>query len=282
METHASLPNYTFLTSYERNFKYALYDNWLQNNWQICLPTIVVYVISIFTIQKMMSDRKPFDLRNALCLWSLGLSVFSLLGAIRFIPELIHVWSNYGLHHAICTENVKDGVIGFWLAAFVFSKFLELGDTLFIVLRKQKLIFLHWYHHSTVLFSVCHNTLTPLSTARWFMTANYAIHFLMYGYYALRARGVRVPKVAAMVITTLQLIQMVIGVGVTWYAWNEQNAGRSCSVDRKTLVISFICYGSYFVLFANFFANAYLFGAKKSNIDKNSNAINNNTLKKKL
>ena len=42
-------------------------------------------------------------------------------------------------------------VSGFWATMFVLSKVPELGDTIFIVLRKQPLIFLHWYHHATVL-----------------------------------------------------------------------------------------------------------------------------------
>jgi hypothetical protein len=37
------------------------------------------------------------------------------------------------------------------ITIFCISKVPELIDTLFIVLRKQKLIFLHWFHHATVL-----------------------------------------------------------------------------------------------------------------------------------
>ena len=37
------------------------------------------------------------------------------------------------------------------LRLFIFSKVPELVDTVFIVLGKRKLIFLHWYHHATVL-----------------------------------------------------------------------------------------------------------------------------------
>ena len=38
----------------------------------------------------------------------------------------------------------KDRVAGYWTFMFVMSKVPELGDTIFIVLRKQPLIFLHW------------------------------------------------------------------------------------------------------------------------------------------
>jgi hypothetical protein len=36
-----------------------------------------------------------------------------------------------------------------WL--FIISKVPETIDTLFIVLRRQQLIFLHWFHHASVL-----------------------------------------------------------------------------------------------------------------------------------
>ena len=35
----------------------------------------------------------------------------------------------------------------YWYTVFVLSKAVELLDTAFIVLRKQRLITLHWVHH---------------------------------------------------------------------------------------------------------------------------------------
>ena len=63
----------------------------------------------------------------------------------------------------------------------------ELVDTVFIVLRKQKLIFLHWYHHVTVLWFSWYSYVGFTSTCRWFMVMNYCVHSIMYSYYALRA-----------------------------------------------------------------------------------------------
>ena len=63
----------------------------------------------------------------------------------------------------------------------------ELGDTIFIVLRKQKLIFLHWYHHITVLIYCWYSFSQYTAPARWFVVMNFVVHSIMYTYYAFRA-----------------------------------------------------------------------------------------------
>jgi elongation of very long chain fatty acids protein 6 len=65
------------------------------------------------------------------------------------------------------------------------------------------------------------------STCRWFMNMNYFVHALMYTYFALRALRVRVPKAIAMAITSLQLVQMVVGCTIISLAFQFKQNGES-------------------------------------------------------
>jgi hypothetical protein len=115
-----------------------------------------------------MKNKPRFELRLWLAAWKTLLALFSIFGAIRVLPELIYVIYTHGIKYSICNNSNAFGVVGFWYEkkqkfkfylnsyfsrtwAFCFSKLPELIDTVFIVLRKQPLIFLHWYHHASVL-----------------------------------------------------------------------------------------------------------------------------------
>lgn len=249
--------NYTPWFSYEENFDYFKYYEYHGHYWTIVFPIIGVYLGSIFWIQSLMRDRSPFALRSGLFYWNVALAVFSIGGAARSIPELYYTLKDLGLNHAICIQPHLHGVYGFWVVAFIISKFFELGDTFFIVLRKQKLIFLHWYHHVTVIFCVFFTVTRELSTLRWYVTQNYAIHSIMYTYYALRAVGVKIPKAISISITSLQIMQMFVALFITSYALFEKISNRPCFVDNANIALGLVCYGSYAVLFGNFFIQTY-------------------------
>ena len=71
------------------------------------------------------------------------------------------------------------GACGLWTMLFIYSKVPELFDTVFVVLRKKPLIFLHWYHHVSVLL-FCWNSYSSRSSAGlFFVVMNYGVHAIM-------------------------------------------------------------------------------------------------------
>lgn len=272
LEEHPFSPNYTFMFQFEKKFQHLYTKEWMLNYWHTSFYAVALYMIVIFGGQAFMSNRPPFRLKKPLIMWNLGLAIFSIVGTFRTLPELLHVLGRFGFYHSTChpsfIEDVKPS--GFWTWMFTLSKVPELGDTVFIVLRKQNLIFLHWYHHITVLLFTWFTYSEYTAPARWFVCMNYCVHSLMYSYYALRALGFRIPKQMAMAITTSQIAQMIMGAFVTWYAYHRKSHGDACNITKETATYGLIMYLSYFVLFAHFFYNSYFAGSNKAALaDKN-------------
>ena len=61
-----------------------------------------------------------------------------------------------------------------------------------------------------------------------------------------------------MVITTMQLIQMVVGCLVNIWVRNMKLDGLECNVSDRNIKLSFLMYTSYFVLFGHFFYDKYI------------------------
>jgi len=213
--------------------------------------------------QHLMKSRKPFDLRRELFLWNCGLSLLSIVASIRVIPEMVYIIKEFGFIYSVCEMgSAQHGqAIGIWAWLFAWSKLWELGDTAFIVLRKQKLIFLHWYHHITVLLGVWFGCGYVNSMGRWFMVVNYFVHAFMYTYYALKSMKVKIPKAVSMVITFTQIIQMVTCIYVTYTVYRIRNLGEKCCTPYQTLSVGVVLYVSYFLLFLNYFLKAYVWKA---------------------
>lgn len=144
-------------------------------------------------------------------------------------------------------------------------------DTVFVVLRGQKLILLHWYHHASVLIFTWYCYADEASTGRWYSNMNYSVHAIMYTYYALRALGVRIPRQLAMSITISQIAQMIMGTFVTFYAFYAKSIkGRSCDISMSTLYFGVAIYISYFVLFAQFFIATYMKAPSRKTVAEKS------------
>lgn len=252
---------YSFVLGIEENFEHTQWVKWFDENWHIpYLIAIAFYLPVIYFGQIIMQKREPFNLKGPMMLWNGALAAFSIIGFARVAPEFFHSLLKHGFQHSVCSNsyiNVKP--TRFWIFLFITSKIPELGDTFFLVLRKQKLIFLHVYHHATVLiFSwfVFSNSIAP---ARWFCTMNFGVHAIMYTYYVLKALPnlFRVPKWISMLITSMQTVQMVVGAYVATINFQTRMTGGECATSLTMVLCGLGIYLSYLVLFSHFFYKSY-------------------------
>ncbi|XP_034050398.1 elongation of very long chain fatty acids protein 6-like [Thalassophryne amazonica] len=257
-ELSSALAAYDF----ERRFDERQAVEWMQENWSKSFMFCGLYVALVFGGQHFMRERQKLNLRRPLVFWSLSLAIFSIIGAMRTGSYLLHILKTSGFKQSVCDASLYSAPISkFWAYAFVISKAPELGDTIFIILRKQRLIFLHWYHHITVLLFSWYSYKDQVAGGGWFMTMNYAVHSLMYTYYAIRASGMRVPRSCAMIITATQILQMVMGLAVLGlvYLWMHE---VRCPSNMGNVTWGSLMYLSYLILFALLFYNNYLKGSR--------------------
>ncbi|CAG0878925.1 unnamed protein product [Darwinula stevensoni] len=148
-------------------------------------------------------------------------------------------------------------MVSVWAILFVFSKVIELGDTAFIVLRKQSFLFRHWYHHITVLLYTWYSCAQLVPTARFFIILNALAHTFTYPYYTARAAKVHVPRRLAMAVTLFQIVTMIFGIYANAYAYFAKKAGLHCETPWENIYISALMHLSYFLLLLKFFKDAY-------------------------
>ena len=252
-----SLP---FLGPLQSKFNSDRAIKWLNDTLHIPVGAICIYLVLIYLGQKWMANREPYNLKRPLFLWNVGLAVFSTIGTISLLPSLVKAVFKYGIPYTTCkSEVVWNPHICIWGLCFVLSKILEFGDTFFIVLRKSRLMFLHWYHHVTVLMFSWYclgKGITGLG--HWFACVNYFVHSIMYFYYTLTSAGVYLPAMTAFLVTVLQLLQMFIGISIDLTLYAYHNHFDNSDYDADIFWYGLLMYLSYSILFGHYFYNRYI------------------------
>lgn len=247
----------------EKCFNSVSILDWTTDNSWIPIAAVTIYGIAIFWGQHAMKKREPFNYRISMALWNLFLSMYSFISMARVIPHILHNLSVGEPRDLLCISPEKTyghGSTGMWVTLFMLSKFVELFDTLFIVIHKKPLIFLHYYHHITVLLYSWYAYITRTPSSIIFMAVNCSVHAMMYGYYFLMTIKMKPKWMNPVFITLAQLVQMVVGVIVTimsTYYLATASEENPCDLDRKSLLPCFAMYGTYFLLFLKFFVNRY-------------------------
>ncbi len=132
-----------------RNGAKFVFDNYpLSSNESVAIG-VLVYLGGIFLLQKLVSGFAPMKLKvitilhNALLSLSSGVLLFFI--AERLFPR---IWK-HGLFWGICSEEVfDDNLLNFFYFCNYILKYVELLDTVLLVLAHKPLQFLHVYHHT--------------------------------------------------------------------------------------------------------------------------------------
>ncbi|XP_056680855.1 elongation of very long chain fatty acids protein 7 isoform X2 [Monodelphis domestica] len=156
-----------------------------------------------------------------------------------------------------------------WL--YYFSKFIELIDTIFFVLRKKnsQVTFLHVFHHTIMPWTWWFGVKFAAGGLGTFHALlNTAVHVVMYSYYGLCAMGPDYQKYLwwKKYLTTLQLVQFVmvtVHIGQSFFA-------KDCPYQYPVFQYIIMSYGCIFLfLFAHFWYRAYTKGQRLPKTVKN-------------
>lgn len=240
------------------------------------LPTIAAYYLIIFGGRAVLRNIKPFKLNFLFQLHNLLLTTVSFTLLILMVEQLIPMISHNGLYFSICN-------IGAWtqpMATLYYMnyivKYIEFIDTVFLVLKHKKLTFLHTYHHGATAL-LCYTQLVGTTSISWVpISLNLGVHVVMYFYYFLAARNIRVWWKEW--VTRFQILQFILDIGFIYFAVYQKAVhlyfpslphcgdcvGSTAATFSGCAIIS-----SYLFLFVAFYIEVYRNkGTKKSRVVK--------------
>lgn len=147
---------------------------------------------------------------------------------------------------------------------FLYSRILELIDTLWICLRKKnrQISFLHVFHHSFVLLMTWfYFRLAPGGSSAMFPIVNGMVHSVMYTYYILSTfHSIKPYLWWKRYVTTLQLIQFIIlGAHFSVAALTP-----GCRYPRILSLTGLAIAGMFFTLFIAFYKETYTRGQQRA------------------
>ncbi|CAL8249283.1 unnamed protein product [Merluccius merluccius] len=259
-----------------------LYDRFVQHadartgDWLLMsspIPQTIIIAAYVFFVTswgpRLMMNQKAFDLRGVLIFYNFGVVALSLYMCYEFMM------AGWGTGYTYRCDLVDYSPSGTRMAAtcwlYYFSKFIEMLDTVFFVLRKKnsQVTFLHVYHHSIMPFTWWFGVrFSAGGMGTFHAMLNSVVHVIMYTYYGLTALGPSYQKFLwwKKYLTTVQLIQfMMVTTHISQYFFIAD-----CHYQFPVFIYIIGLYGLIFLLlFLNFWYHAYTKGKRLPKVLQN-------------
>jgi len=225
---------------------------------------LVAYLAVVFGLQYVVKNQPPMKLHNISQAHNLFLSTGSGILLLLILEEILPLWWKHGLFNALCNENSWTPRLEFYYMINYYTKYVELLDTVFLVLKKKKLIFLHVFHHSATAL-LCYTQLNGRTSISWVpITLNLSVHVVMYYYYYASAGGAKIWW--KQYVTTMQIGQFFIDLIAVYFGFYSAYATAklpgwptmgTCAGSPGAAYFGCAILTSYFYLFIDFYMRTY-------------------------
>ncbi|KAF9936396.1 hypothetical protein BGZ65_002425 [Modicella reniformis] len=231
----------------------------------------ITYFVVIFGGRQIMKSQEAFKLKHLFIFHNFLLTITSGSLLLLIIENMIPMLARHGLFYSICATGAWTQRLELLFYLNYLVKYWELADTVFLVLKKKPLEFLHYFHHSMTMV-LCFVQLGGYAPVIWIpISLNLTVHVFMYYYYMRSAAGVRIWW--KQYLTTMQIIQFVLDLGFiyfctyTYFAFTYfptllPNAG-GCAGTEGAAIFGSALLTSYLLLFINFYRLTYKTKASK-------------------
>ena len=209
----------------------------------------IIFVRVIKNIKPMPYSIKMKKIRQIYNLYMSFLSAWMLYGITVGTYETSKFSSIYNF---LCKSYEHNYMIEKSTKIFLYSKYLEYLDTLFLVLSGKSISWLQYTHHASTAI-LMYNSITPIISPHISLLVgmNCFVHIPMYWYFAY-PRGFLYKF--RQFITSIQIIQHIIAVIAIVTTFNDKN----CNNNYVAMTMALFLYSMYLTFFVVFYMKKYI------------------------